>query len=69
MKKSCIDAQMMRCERLIIVGLRGGSGRLRKYCKEIIRQDMAHLSKAIFFVKEIDGSSSQKEKNSANDAH
>lgn len=32
-----------RCERLDIVDMRRGRGRLKKYYKEITRQDMTHL--------------------------
>lgn len=38
--RRCIDAQVRRCERLAIDGLRRGRGTPKKYQKEIFRQDM-----------------------------
>ena len=35
------DAPVRRCERLTVVGTRRGRGRPKKYCGEVIRQDMA----------------------------
>lgn len=35
--------QGVRCERLAMVGMKRGIGRLMKYSREVIRHDMTHL--------------------------
>lgn len=36
-KRSCTNTCIRRCERLSIVGMRRGKGRLEKYLEEVIR--------------------------------
>lgn len=43
MKRRCIDTPTRRNERLLIQGTRRGRDRTKKYKKDVIRQDMAHL--------------------------
>ena len=38
-KRKLTKDLVKRCERLTMVGLWRGRGRLKKYCKEVIRQD------------------------------
>ncbi|XP_075079727.1 uncharacterized protein LOC142164959 [Nicotiana tabacum] len=40
-RRSDIDAPVRRCERLTMAGLRKGMGRPKKYCEEVIRQDIS----------------------------
>lgn len=42
-KKRCAEAAVTRCERLAIVDSKRGIGRPKKYCGEVIRQDMVQL--------------------------
>ncbi|XP_075099069.1 uncharacterized protein LOC142175957 [Nicotiana tabacum] len=42
-RRRSIDAPIRRCERLAMESLRMGRGRPKKYCGEVIRQDMALL--------------------------
>lgn len=43
LKRRCIDKPMKRCDKLVIKGTRKGRGRPKKYCVEVIKQDMMHL--------------------------
>lgn len=42
-KRRCTDVLVGRYERLAMVNLRTGRGRLKKYWEGVVRQDMTHL--------------------------
>lgn len=41
--KRCIDTKVRMCERLVIEGMKRGTGSPNKYWREVIRHDMTQL--------------------------